>query len=46
MRFLAVFKGNRLVLPLACSAALAMLAINEFAYWNSSQAAQNSLYLL
>jgi signal transduction histidine kinase len=43
MRFLAVFKGNRLVLPLACSAALAMLAINEFAYWNSSQAAQNSL---
>jgi signal transduction histidine kinase len=31
------------VLPLACSAALAMLAINEFAYWNSSQAAEKSL---
>lgn len=43
MKLLAVLKGNRVALPLACSAALAMLAINEFAYWNSSQAAQNSL---
>lgn len=43
MSLLTVLKGNRLVLPLACSAALAMLAINEFAYWNSSQAAEKSL---
>ncbi len=43
MSLLSIFKGNRVVLPLACSAAVAMLAINEVAYWNSSQAAKKSL---
>lgn len=38
-----MLKDNRVVLPLACSAALAMLAVNEFAYWNSSKAAAESL---
>ena len=38
-----MIKDNRVVLPLACSAALAMLAVNEFAYWNSSKAAAESL---
>ena len=43
MSLFAVLKDNRVVLPLACSAALAMLAVNEFAYWNSSKAAAESL---
>ena len=43
MSLIAVLKDNRVVLPLACSAALAMLAVNEFAYWNSSKAAAESL---
>lgn len=43
MSLLSILKGNRLVLPLACSAAVAMLVINELAYWNSSQAAEKSL---
>lgn len=38
-----MLKDNRVVLPLACSAGLAMLAVNEFAYWNSSKAAAESL---
>jgi signal transduction histidine kinase len=37
MKFVALIKGNKLVVPLAFMAAIAMLAVSELSYWYTSR---------
>ena len=43
MLFLKLLQGNKLVLPLACIATIAMLAIGELSFWYTAQFTRESL---
>ena len=43
MRALTLIKGNKLVVPLAFAAAVAMLVVNELSYWYTSRYTQASM---